>query len=110
MKELYELKERLCDELKDYGKKELSPGSLDVIDKLAHSVKNIYKIIDYHEGEEYNGGYSGHYPGEYDGRHSYSRGRGPGASRDAAGRYSGRGYSREYGERMMPEYNYDNMR
>lgn len=110
MKELYELKERLCDELKDYSKKELSPGSLDVVDKLAHTVKNLYKIIDYHKDEEYNGGYSGHYPGEHmmnDGRHSY---RGRGASRDP-GRYSNRGYSGEYRDRMMmPDYDYDHMR
>lgn len=45
MKELHELREKLCDELKGYGKKEMTAGSLDVIDKLAHAVKNIDKII-----------------------------------------------------------------
>ena len=53
MKELYELRDKLCDELKNYGKKEMSTGSLDVIDKLAHAVKNIDKIIN--EGEGYSG-------------------------------------------------------
>ena len=45
MSELYELKEKLCDELKSYGKKDMTAGSLDVIDKLAHAIKNIDKII-----------------------------------------------------------------
>ena len=45
MHELYELKEKLCDELKEYGSKDLSAGTLDVVDKLAHAVKNIDKII-----------------------------------------------------------------
>ena len=79
MKELYELKEKLCDELKEYGKKEMSAGSLDVIDKLAHSIKNIDKII---ESE----GYSGRYDG---------------MKRDARGRYMSHGYS--YGEDMIRE-------
>ena len=46
MKELYNLREKLCDELKEYGKKDISAGSLDVVDKLAHAVKNIDKIIE----------------------------------------------------------------
>lgn len=54
MKELYELKENLCDELKKYGKKELSAGSLDVVDKLSHSVKNLDKIIEKIEEEGYS--------------------------------------------------------
>lgn len=63
MSELYELKEKLCDELKSYGKKDMTAGSLDVIDKLAHAIKNIDKIID-------GGGYSGNY---YSGMRRYSR-------------------------------------
>lgn len=78
MKELYELKEKLCDELKEYGKKELSAGSLDVIDKLAHSVKNIDKII---EGEGYSGARY------HDGIST---------RRDARGRYMSHGYSYNY--------------
>ena len=73
MKEIYELREKLCDELKEYGNKEMSAGSLDVIDKLAHAIKNIDKILD---GDE---GYSSR--GEYmRGGHSYGR----------RNRYSGR--------------------
>ena len=72
MKELYELREHLCDMLKEYGRKDISSGTLDVIDKLAHSVKNLDKII----GED---GYSGHYPYDMH-RGSYKR--------DSMGRYS----------------------
>ena len=84
MKELYELKDKLCDELKEYGKKDMSAGSLDVVDKLAHTIKNIDKIIQSHED-----GASGYYP--YDDRSyrgSYAR------RRDSMGRYSSYGYSR----------------
>ena len=85
MHKLEDLKEMLCEELEKYGeKKELTAGSLDVVDKLAHAVKNIDKII-----EGYDGGYSGK---RYvrDGR-SY---RGSYAQRrDAMGRYSREDYS-----------------
>ncbi len=82
MKELYELKDKLCEELKGYGKKELSAGSLDVIDKLAHAIKNLDKVLENSDEE-----YSGRYP-MYD--NGYARGR----SRDSMGRYSSRnGYS-----------------
>ena len=70
MKELHELKERLIDELKDYGRKDLSSSNLDVIDKLAHATKNLCKIID-------DEGYSGMYPHDV----SYR-------TRDSLGRYS----------------------
>lgn len=81
MRELYELKEKLCDELKEYANKEMSAGSLDVIDKLSHAIKNLDRIIENHES-----GYSGR---------EYSR------KRDPRGRYSSRGYS--YGADMVPE-------
>ena len=88
MTELKNLRDMLCDELKEYGKKgELSAGSLSTIDTLAHALKNIDKVIDDDEG------YSGYYP------YSYDDGRVRGGSyarrRDSMGRYSGdRGYSR----------------
>lgn len=78
MKELYELKEKLCDELKGYGKKDLSAGSLDVVDKLSHAIKNLDKIIDVYEG-----GYSG----------AYNRGQSYAQRRDSRGRYSNGNYS-----------------
>lgn len=91
MHELYELKEKLCDELKEYGGKDLSAGTLDVVDKLAHAVKNIDKIIEVYEDDGYS---SRSYPdgmgGSYLGRmgRSYARGR-MNARRDSMGRYSG---------------------
>lgn len=103
MKELYDLKEMLCKELKEYGEKgEMTAGTLDVVDKLAHTVKNLDKIIEVYEDE----GYSSHYPyymgGSYDdsmNRNGSYRGRSyagrRNARRDSMGRYSGeRGYSR----------------
>lgn len=101
MKELYELKEILCKELKEYGKKgELSTGSLDVVDKLAHTVKNLDRIID-----TYDDNYSGMYPYTYDdgsmGGNRSMRGRSYAQRRDSRGRYSNTysrdGYSRDGG-------------
>ena len=98
MNELYELKEMLMKELKEYGSKgELSAGTLEIVDKLAHTVKNLCKIIeDLEEGGDYSGDYP--YPGSYRGSYrdgmSGARGR-MNARRDSMGRYSGeRGYSR----------------
>ena len=98
MKELYDLKEMLCKELKEYSEKgEMSTGTLDVVDKLAHTIKNLDKIIETYEED----GYSGHYP-----YWSYNDGMGGSSNRsyrrsyaqrrDSRGRYSNeRGYSRE---------------
>ena len=41
MHELYELKEKLMKELNEYASQEMSAGSLEVIDKLSHAIKNI---------------------------------------------------------------------
>jgi hypothetical protein len=112
MHEIYELKEMLCKELEEYGKKgEMTAGSLDVVDKLAHTIKNLDKIIETYEEEGYSGrggSYEGGMTGgsyardgrtrSYAGRSyrggSYARGRGGNARRDAMGRYSSEGYSR----------------
>lgn len=118
MHKLYELKDKLISELEKQGSKELSESSLKTIDTLAHAAKNIGKVIECCEEEEYSnamGGYSrrGGYSmrnyyddgmshraadgvsnyvrpdGSYaDGGMSYARGRGAGAKRDAMGRYS----------------------
>lgn len=111
MHELYELRDNLCNKLKEYGKKqEISGQSLEIVDKLAHTIKNIDKIIERHEeqygmssmdGGSYRNGrgeYRGTYEGSYDGmstrgRASYERGRGSNARRDSMGRYSSDGYS-----------------
>ena len=106
MKELYELKDKLMDELKSYGKKEMSAGSLDVIDKLAHATKNLCKVIESAEEEE---GYSN----RYSRTNSYARGRGKYAKRDAMGRYSSDGNDYEgnsYHDEMMRDEYYDKRR
>lgn len=105
MHELYELKEMLCKELKEYGEKgEMTAGTLDVVDKLAHTVKNLDKIIEAYEGE----GSSGYYPYAYDdgmnrdGR-SYNgsyRGRSYARRRDSMGRYSRDGLADKMRELM----------
>ena len=112
MHELYELKDKLMKELEEYGTQELTAGSLEVVDKLSHAIKNICKIIETYEEEEEgysmrgrsyddgmtNGGSGGSYRGRtsrnYEGgnyrysRNSYARGRGVNARRDSMGRYS----------------------
>lgn len=122
MHELYELKELLIKELEEYGRKgELTAGSLETVDKLAHATKNICKIIEAYEEEEgyserggsyryaYEGGQGGNRGGgggrnSYEGSGnrysregrgggggSYARGRGRNARRDSMGRYSSEG-------------------
>jgi hypothetical protein len=91
-----ELREMLCEELDKITKKgELSAGSLDVVDKLTHSIKSIDTIIAMEES-----GYSGE---DYTMRgNSYARGRGRNAKRDSMGRYSSDNYSMRGGR-----YSYD---
>lgn len=108
MHDIYKLKDMLCEELEEYGRKnELTPASLEVIDKLAHSLKNVEKVIENYETEEsgyssasryyYDDGMGGSYArGSRGGNRGYSsaRGRGRSARRDSMGRYSSRdGYS-----------------
>ena len=81
MKELYELKDKLVDELKDFGKMEMTSSNLDKIDKLAHAAKNVCKIID--DTDDGSSGYYARTGRVYDGRsfrNSYRR--------DSMGRYS----------------------
>lgn len=92
MHKIYELKDMLCDELEEYGSKgRLDVGSLDIIDKLAHAIKNLDKIIKSYEEEEYsNAGYEdGSYARDDQGRYTRSRMSRRGMSR--------RGYSRDEG-------------
>lgn len=91
MHEIYELKERLLKELEEYGRKgDLSTGSLDVVDKLAHTVKNLCKILE--EDEGYSNGMRSYADGRmYNDGRSYARSRS--ARRDSMGRYSRNGYS-----------------
>lgn len=87
MDSLYELKDMLMEELEKCTEKgELSAGSLEIIDKLTHSVKSIDTIIAMEEAGYSNDDYSGNY--------SYARGRGRNARRDSRGRYSRDSYNR----------------
>lgn len=119
MHDLYKLKDTLVKELEEYGKTgEMTKSSLEAVDKLAHAAKNIAKVIECCEDEEYSmamGGYSREdgysrrtaYPtgsrsymndgsgnfvrpdGSYrDSGMSFARGRGRNARRDSMGRYS----------------------
>ena len=113
MHELYEIKEMLMEELKQYSNKsELTSGTLEVVDKLTHAIKNICKIIEAYEEEEeyssrssyarggnsYTRGGNRRYSYENDNM-SYARGRGRNARRDSMGRYArDNGYSMDSDE------------
>lgn len=105
MHELYELKDKLCQELEEYGSKEMTAGSLEVIDKLAHTIKNLGKIIEmYEESDGYSSRGGMPYEGGYGGG-SYARGRGGRGGRTGANQYGSyarggypmEGYSRNEG-------------
>ena len=84
MEYMHKIKNMLCEELEEYGKKKsLSVSDVEMIHKLTDTVKNIDKI-GMLEGDE---GYSETYP-YYMGGSSYARGRGRYAKRDSMGRYS----------------------
>lgn len=115
MHRLEELKEMLCEELEEYGSKEkLDMGGLEIVDKLAHAIKNIDKIMDseYSEGRSCRNAYRGNYgEGSYRGNYgdeSYRmnygerRGRGRNARRDSMGRYASADMRMEI-ERLMDE-------
>ena len=88
MQAIYDLKETLCRELEEYGHKDkLDVGDLDIVDKLAHATKNLDKIIECFEEEEY-GGRSYNDMRSYRGNRSYG-----GGSYSRRGR---RSYARNY--------------
>ena len=100
MKGLYKLRDMLCEELEKFGESgELSAGALETVDKLAHAIKNIDKVI---EGQDdaYSMGGDWMAGGRYG--HSYRR-------RDGMDHYDRGGYSRgregivERMRRMMAE-------
>lgn len=125
MEKLYELKEKLCEELEEYARRpEMKAGDLEVIHKLTDTIKNIDKICmleeegysqEGGEGGSYGGGSSyanrgkhyvrGHYSregGSYEGgggQGGYSSRRGGGGSRGGRG-----GYSRDGGRSEMMEH------
>lgn len=110
MDAVYDLKDMLCKELEEYGKKDkLDVGGLEIVDKLAHTIKNLDKIIETYEDEGYSEAYDGSYEGtgnmsgnmngtsrrysmrRYSGARGDGRGRGRNARRDSMGRYSSDG-------------------
>ena len=105
MEKLYELKDRLCEELEEIARKpDMGPGDLELIHKLTDTIKNIGKI----EMLEEEGGYSqedGQDGGGYGRGVSYARGRGGynrggrNTRRDSRGRYS-----RDDGRSAMMEH------
>ena len=90
MDALYDLKDLLVKELESYGKKgEMSASVLERVDMLAHATKNLDKIIECMEGDEYsNRGSYGRYSRDSD------RGMSRARRRDSMGRYASDGYSR----------------
>lgn len=113
MKVLYNLCEKISDELSEASKKleksdKLSAGDIEYLDKLTHMMKSLKTVIAMEESGEYSNDYSGNYSRRYDGSYgdgmsyndgmngSYARGRTGNVRRDSMGRYSRRGgYSRD---------------
>ena len=92
MHKIYKVKDMLCDELEQYGSRDkIDAPSLEVIDKLAHAIKNIDKIIEKYEEQENGSSYARGNSYRYDDM-SYARGNQGGRS-NARGRYSRDGYS-----------------
>ncbi len=114
---LYELCETISMELESCNEKirqangKLSPGDIDYLDKLTHTMKSLKAVIGMLEAQDSK--YSGHFwdgryyfdggnsmdgssnRGSYEGGSSNrSYGRGRNANRDRMGRYAERGYSR----------------
>lgn len=115
MKSLYELKEKLVDELEEISRKpEMGAGDLELAHKLTDTIKNIDKICALEE----DGGYSSAVDGmEYGrcasyanrGKHyvrgHYSRADGPDGVGDYSSRRDRRGrYSRDDGRSAMMEH------
>ena len=67
MKMMEELRDMLCEELENMTEQgEITTGSLEIIDKLTHSIKSIDTILAMEEA-----GYSDDYKySRYDGKHS----------------------------------------
>lgn len=105
MEKLYDLKDKLCEELEEIARKpDMGPGDLELIHKLTDTIKNIGKI----EMLEEEGGYSQDDGRDTDGGYgrgvSYARGRGGRrGGRNTRGGSMGR-YSRDDGRSEMMEH------
>lgn len=107
MEKIYDLKEKLCEELEEYARKQdLGAGDLEVVHKLTDTIKNIDKICmledgGYSEDDGYGRGSSYASRGQHYVRGHYSRE--GGNMGGGQGGYSGRrgggrgGYSRNVG-------------
>ena len=108
--EIKEIFEKLCDELCEYGQKDLTQDTLKTIDTLAHAGKNVLKIMEgcekmeggsyaYYDEDPRTAAMGGSMRGSYrmsgkrDSMGRYSRAGGDG-SYDGNGGMSNRGYSR----------------
>ena len=118
MEKLYDIKDKLCEELEEYARKQdLGAGDLEVLHKLTDTIKNIDKICMLEDSEGYSEAVDG---GDYGrgssyanrGKHwvrgHYSSAGGRGGNnmrRNSRGRY-GRtgGYSRDDGRSEMMEH------
>ena len=113
MEKLYDLKDKLCEELEEFARKqEMGAGDLEVIHKLTDTIKNIDKICMLEEGDGYSeavdgGGYGRGSSYANRGKH-YVRGhysRDGGMNGYSTRRRDGRGrYSREDGRSEMMEH------
>lgn len=96
MEKLYDLKDKLCEELEAYSREpEMKAGDLEVIHKLTDTIKNIDKIMVLEEdvgysqaidADRYDRGSS--YAGRGRGRSGRDGRMGYGPRRDSRGRYS----------------------
>lgn len=93
MEKMERLRDMLCEELDNITEQgDITTGSLDIINKLTHSIKSIDTIMAMEEAS-YDGSYrdgsyrDGSYYDGYSRRGSYARGR-RNARRDNRGRYS----------------------
>ena len=113
MEKLYDLKDKLCEELEEFARKqEMGAGDLEVIHKLTDTIKNIDKIcmleeeVGYSEavdGGDYGRGSSYANRGKHYVRGHYSRD--GGMNGYSTRRRDGRGrYSREDGRSEMMEH------
>ena len=105
---MHKLIDFACDELEALEKKaekgDLSMSDVQYADTLAHMKKNLLKGEMLMDESEYSGDY--YMGGGMDHGRSYARGR-TNARRDSMGRYSSRGYSRNYPGDMDEETKHD---
>ena len=94
---IYKLKDMLCKELEEYGERsQLDSNSLNMVDTLAHALKNVDKVIEYKEMDDYSEAMSR----EGMSRDGMPRGYSRGTIEDGMGHYHWPQYTR-YSERSM---------